>query len=76
MYATIWARITTNILLDVGGLVDDTGGSTEKPLLKKSDETDEANDEDDEGKEETDPTRYFVVVLLGAVLEKGRTFSA
>ena len=60
------------VSVDVGGLVNDTGGHAEEHLLEDGDKTDEAEDEHEESKEEAHSSRDLIFLLGGSRLEEGR----
>ena len=60
------------ITVDVGGLVDDTRGNSQKHALKNSNQTEEADNQHEKTNEEANTSRDLVVSLGGRSLEESR----
>mmetsp|Transcript_6075 Transcript_6075/g.17049 ORF Transcript_6075/g.17049 Transcript_6075/m.17049 type:complete len:590 (-) Transcript_6075:453-2222(-) len=63
------------VSVDVSGLVDDTGGHTQKHLLKNGNNTQQACEQHHNGNEENNTSRNLVILGGGILREKGRAVS-
>jgi hypothetical protein len=61
-----------NVSVDVGGLVDDTSGSSEKHRVQDLDQSEQANEKDHQTNDENDKSRSLVVVSIGCRVEESR----
>eukprot|EP00934_Nitzschia_sp_Nitz4_P006909 Nitzschia sp. Nitz4//scaffold352_size16485//12651//13823//NITZ4_008858-RA/size16485-exonerate_est2genome-gene-0.13-mRNA-1//-1//CDS//3329548903//6899//frame0 len=66
----------TNVSIDVGGLVDDTSGSTQEQLLQDMDESSQAKEQQGNTNDEDNDSRHDIVRLVSINLEEGRTLSS
>jgi hypothetical protein len=60
------------VSVDVGSLVDDTGRSSQKHLLKNVDKSEKAEEENSNGDGKDDKSRNLIFMAIGSGLEEGR----